>query len=95
VDSIDTDTRRLEVPASQEQETAAAGLFDPLSVARDELCTPLNAILGFSDLLAGCDQLSERHRRYAANIAASGTVLLRRINSLLDRARAANRVELL
>jgi K+-sensing histidine kinase KdpD len=60
---------------------------DPLKMLRHELCTPLNAILGFSDLLAGNEQLSERHRRYAANILASGTVLLRRINSLLEQAR--------
>jgi hypothetical protein len=45
----------------------------------------LNAILGFSDLLAGDEGLNEQHRRYAANIRASGMVLLRKINTLLAR----------
>jgi hypothetical protein len=36
---------------------------------------------------AGTEQLSARHRRYAANIRESGTVLLRRLNDLLEQAR--------
>jgi signal transduction histidine kinase len=60
---------------------------NPLGLLRHDLCTPLNAILGFSDLLAENAQLSERHRRYAAHILAAGTDLLRTINALLDQAR--------
>jgi signal transduction histidine kinase len=60
------------------------------ALLRHDLCNPLNAILGFSDLLAASEQLSAQHRRYAANIQAAGTVLLRRIDALLERARAGS-----
>jgi signal transduction histidine kinase len=60
---------------------------DAAALLRHELCTPLNAILGFADLLAECEQLSTRHRRYAANIFTAGTDLLRTVNALVDQAR--------
>jgi signal transduction histidine kinase len=58
-----------------------------LALLRHDLCTPLNAILGFSGLLAEDERLDVQHRRYAANILASGTVLLRRVNALLAQDR--------
>jgi signal transduction histidine kinase len=66
---------------------AGAGPDDSVSLLRHDLCTPLNAILGFADLLAECEQLSARHRRYAANIFTAGTDLLRTVNALVDQAR--------
>ncbi len=61
-----------------------------------EVRTPLNAILGFAQLLyekPGADV--EKSRRYAQNIIASGRSLLNLINDLLDLAKAeAGRMEL-
>ena len=54
-----------------------------------EFRTPLNAILGFADLLgekAGSDP--EKTKRYADNIIKSGRNLLNMINDLLDLAKA-------
>lgn len=61
-----------------------------------EVRTPLNAILGFAQLLhekPGADL--EKSRRYAQNIIASGRALLNLINDLLDLAKAeAGKMEL-
>lgn len=54
-----------------------------------EFRTPLNAILGFAELLRekpGAD--IEKSRRYAENIVTSGRSLLNMINDLLDLAKA-------
>jgi two-component system, NarL family, sensor histidine kinase BarA len=51
------------------------------------LRTPLNSIIGFSEVLSGTDQLNERHRRYAGNIQSSGKMLLGMINDILDLAK--------
>ncbi|MEN6308166.1 MAG: ATP-binding protein [Anaerohalosphaeraceae bacterium] len=54
-----------------------------------EFRTPLNAILGFAELLRekpGAD--IEKSRRYAENIITSGRALLNMINDLLDLAKA-------
>jgi cell cycle sensor histidine kinase DivJ len=60
---------------------------DSIAVLNHELRTSLNAILGFSDLLAGDGGLSQRHRRYAAHIHDSGRRLLIILEDLLDLAR--------
>lgn len=54
-----------------------------------ELRTPLNGILGFSELLLGCDfgELNERQTRYVNSIESSGRHLLGLINDLLDLAK--------
>src|SRR5579864_2044635 len=52
-----------------------------------ELRTPLNSIIGFSEVLSDSEQLSERQRRYAANIQSSGKMLLGMINDILDLAK--------
>jgi len=54
-----------------------------------EFRTPLNAILGFSELLrdgAG-ERLDDRQRRYLQNIRSSGEHLLEMINNILDLAK--------
>ncbi|MCA9127747.1 MAG: HAMP domain-containing protein [Planctomycetales bacterium] len=52
-----------------------------------ELRTPLNSIIGFSDVLGDIPTLSEKQRRYAANIQRSGKLLLEMINDILDLAK--------
>jgi two-component system, NarL family, sensor histidine kinase BarA len=52
-----------------------------------ELRTPLNSILGFSEVLQSIESLSEKQRRYAANIQKSGRLLLEMINDILDLAK--------
>jgi signal transduction histidine kinase len=47
----------------------------------------LNSIIGFSEVLADSEHLSERQRRYAANIQSSGKMLLGMINDILDLAK--------
>src|SRR5207237_951601 len=49
--------------------------------------TPLNSILGFSELLEANPQLPEKMRRWAGNILSSGKQLLALINDLLDLAK--------
>ena len=60
-----------------------------------EFRTPLNAILGFSDILReGTPKDAEKIKRYASNISDSGRNLLLLINDLLDLAKAeAGRIE--
>jgi two-component system sensor histidine kinase BarA len=60
---------------------------DFLATMSHELRTPLNSIIGFSEVLSGSEQLSERQRRYAANIQTSGKMLLGMINDILDLAK--------
>ncbi|MBN1457281.1 MAG: HAMP domain-containing protein, partial [Sedimentisphaerales bacterium] len=61
-----------------------------------EFRTPLNAILGFAQLLREKPaDAPEKSKRYAENIIASGRSLLNMINDLLDLAKAqAGRMEL-
>ena len=49
--------------------------------------TPLNSILGFSEVLAGIESLDERQKRYVQNIQKSGKTLLEMINDILDLAK--------
>lgn len=60
---------------------------DFLANMSHELRTPLNSIIGFSDVLQGIDSLTDKQRRYAANIQRSGRVLLEMINDILDLAK--------
>jgi len=60
---------------------------DFLATMSHELRTPLNSIIGFSEVLSDSEQLSERQRRYAANIQSSGKMLLGMINDILDLAK--------
>ena len=49
-----------------------------------ELKTPLNAIIGFSDLIQKSRDTSETHKGYAKDIYNSGNHLLNLINDILD-----------
>jgi signal transduction histidine kinase len=86
-------TRRLDV-ASASADTTKKTLLRTMS---HELKTPLNAIIGFSDLLG---QMADRFdagqvREYATLIHAGGHNLLRLINQILDLTKiAAGRFEL-
>lgn len=60
---------------------------DFLANMTHELRTPLNSILGFSDVLQGIESLTEKQRRYVANIQKSGLALLEMINDILDLAK--------
>ena len=52
-----------------------------------DLRTPLNSIIGFSEVLQGNDSLSDKQRRYVYNIQTGGRYLLDRINDILDLAK--------
>ncbi len=52
-----------------------------------ELRTPLNSIIGFSDVLYDISSLTDKQKRYAANIQKSGRMLLEMINDILDLAK--------
>ncbi len=68
---------------------------DFLTTMSHELRTPLNSIIGFSEVLGSDAKLSERERRYAANIQSSGKMLLAMINDILDLAKIeSGRMEL-
>ncbi|MCH8839768.1 MAG: HAMP domain-containing protein, partial [Planctomycetes bacterium] len=60
---------------------------DFLATVSHELKTPLNSIIGFSDLLGSADGLEEKQLRYASNIQHSGKQLLDMINDILDLAK--------
>jgi two-component system cell cycle sensor histidine kinase PleC len=49
-----------------------------------ELKTPLNAIIGFSDLIQSAPDGIEKHKEYARDIYNSGNHLLNLINDILD-----------
>ncbi len=60
---------------------------DFIAVMSHEMRTPLNGVLGLVDLLLKT-KLDERQRRFAESAAASGEILLRHVNDVLDIARA-------
>ncbi len=73
--------------ASDRARRSEAARRDLFARTSHELRTPLTAILGFSELLDRtlADRLGEREARYLANVRASGELLLRQINNLLDQ----------
>ncbi len=60
---------------------------DFLANMSHELRTPLNSIIGFSDVLHDISSLTDKQRKYAANIQKSGKLLLDMINDILDLAK--------
>ena len=58
-----------------------------LTTMSHELRTPLNSIIGFSDVLLTSDALTEKQRRWVANIQSGGQKLLALINDILDLAK--------
>ncbi|MEM7810874.1 MAG: HAMP domain-containing sensor histidine kinase [Planctomycetota bacterium] len=63
---------------------------DFLATMSHELKTPLNSILGFSDVLAGSENLTDKQKRFVGNIERSGRDLMLLINDVLDVARIEN-----
>ncbi len=83
--------------AKEEAERANKFKDQFLSTMSHELRTPMNAVLGFSELLADerYGTLNERQRRYITHIHQAGRHLLRLINDILDLSKIeAGRLEL-
>jgi signal transduction histidine kinase len=90
--TIDELHGRLEIAqeASRDAEDKAASRKNALVAVSHEMRTPLNAILGFSEMLESemfGPLGNERYREYAAVIRESGKYLLNLINDTLDLAR--------
>jgi signal transduction histidine kinase len=60
---------------------------DFLANMSHELKTPLNSIIGFSEVLEAVEALTPKQRNYAQNIRKSGRHLLELINDILDLAK--------
>src|SRR5438309_11067771 len=60
---------------------------DFLATMSHELRTPLNSILGFSDVLLSADGLTDKQKRWVANIQTCGHKLLNLISDILDLAK--------
>lgn len=93
----DREVARTLREANRVLEAASTAKSDFLSGMSHEFRTPLNAIIGFSDLMlqSTAPGLPERYQRYAANILESGQHLLQIVNDVLDIAKAdAARLEI-
>lgn len=96
----------LDITAEKERETALHAAketaeatnrarSDFLANMSHELKTPLNAIIGFGEVIQGESAAAEPQAGYAGEIVASGRRLLQVINDILDMARIeAGRYEL-
>ena len=60
---------------------------DLLSITSHDLRSPLNGILGFTDLVMQDKSLSDRNRDFLQNVMDSGDFLLNLINDILDLGR--------
>jgi len=60
---------------------------DFLATMSHELRTPLHNILGFSDVLATSEGITEKHIRWVNNIRASGLSLLEQVRDILEMAK--------
>ncbi|EKV30385.1 hypothetical protein C882_4344 [Caenispirillum salinarum AK4] len=83
--------------ARKEADRANAAKSEFLAGMSHELRQPLNAILGFSDIMAAgvFGPLSDRYQGYLADITTSGKHLLSLINDILDIAKVeAGHIEL-
>ena len=70
---------------------------DFLAKMSHELRTPLNSIIGFSEIIEseGVGPLTDKQKRYVANVLLSGRNLLQLINDILDLSKVeAGRMEL-
>jgi signal transduction histidine kinase len=74
---------------SEDLEKAGKSKDEFLAHMTHELRTPMNSIIGFSDVLAGekFGPLNEPQKKYVQNIVMSGRHLLSLINDLLDLAK--------
>jgi len=83
--------------AKDEAEAASRAKTEFLANMGHELCTPLNAIIGFSTIMRDSiyGPMGDKYTEYATAIAESGAHLLAVINGILDMVRAeANRLVL-
>ena len=76
--------------ALQRAESANAAKSRFLFNMSHDIRTPMNAILGYAELLNGYDDIPERARAYIGNIKKSGEYLLELINEVLEMARIEN-----
>src|SRR2546427_291594 len=81
--------RRVEkalISAKEDAERASKFKDRFLSTMSHELRPPLNAVMGFSDLLADkrYGELNERQQRYVGHINTGGRHLLKLVNDILD-----------
>lgn len=80
--------------ARESAEAAAAAKAQFLAVVSHEVRTPLNGVIGMTDLLAGTS-LSEKQREYVQTARRSGESLLAMLGDILDYSRMdAGRFEL-
>jgi PAS domain S-box-containing protein len=85
---------RVKGIAAQEESDAKSRL---VAVVNHEVRTPLNSILGFTELLLNerAGLLNDKQRRYATNVEAAGRHLLALVNDSLDLSRiAAGRMDM-
>jgi PAS domain S-box-containing protein len=75
--------------ALQEAQESARAKAAFIAAMSHELKTPLNAVLGFSDLMLQelCGPISERYRAYLSDIHGNGKRLLDLVNDVIDFAR--------
>jgi PAS domain S-box-containing protein len=87
----------LELRARQEAQRTSMAKSAFLANMSHELVTPLNSVIGFSELLAegSAGELNELQRQYLGNIMASGRHLLDLVNDIRDLAKIeAGRLQL-
>ena len=82
------------IEARQQSESASKAKSDFLSVLSHEVRTPLNAVIGYSDLILEEGGLSPDHQSSITAIRRAGHQLLRMLNDMLDFTKLeAGRVE--
>ena len=80
------ESQRLLEKAKTQAEATSRAKSSFLATISHELRTPMNAIIGFADVLLGeaFGRLNDKQREYTADIANSGSHLLHLINDILD-----------
>lgn len=78
------DLRRRLLGAQLQAEAASAAKSDFVATMSHELRSPLNAVVGFAQLLAQRPELSDGARREASNIQTASRALLTVVSDVLD-----------